>query len=139
MFGMVAAVLLLILASFTIGSKVGYDTAEEDQIAEELRRISPELVEAESYYRGEIAAQFTKVELVNNDPQLLNDLAEMDTATEEIRASLLEVPASQRAALVDRLIETYRTKLDILLRIQQHIPTDATAPSSTTQQKTNDL
>ncbi len=139
MLGLAAAVLLLIVASFTIGSKVGYDTAEEDQLAAELQRISPELVEAESYYRSEIAAQFTKVELVNHDPQLLHDLSEMDAATEEIRAALLEVPVSQRPALVDRLIETYRTKLDILLRIQQHIPEDATAPRSTTQQNSNDL
>lgn len=139
MFGMAAAVLLLIAASFTIGNKVGYDTAEEDQMATELRRISPELAEAEDYYRGEIAAQFTKVEMTSNDPELLKDLTEIDAATEEIRTSLLEVPVSQRAALVDRLIETYRTKLDILLRIQQHIPKDATAPSSTTQQNSNDL
>ncbi|MEM9928856.1 MAG: hypothetical protein AAF840_03465 [Bacteroidota bacterium] len=138
MFGMAAAVLLLIAASFTIGNKIGYDTAEEDQLATQLRQISPELAEAEDYYRGEIAAQFTKVEMVNDDPQLLNDLAAMDAATEEIRAALLEVPVSQRAALVDRLIETYRTKLDILLRIQQHIPKDATAPNSTTQQNTNE-
>jgi len=58
--------------------------------------------------------------------------------TEEIRANLLEVPVSQRAALVDQLIETYRTKLSILLRIQEHLPSKGT-PSSTTQQQNNEL
>jgi hypothetical protein len=47
------------------------------------------------------------------------------------------VPVSQRATLVDQLIETYRTKLDILLRIQEHLP--SSAPSSTTQQPNNEL
>jgi hypothetical protein len=135
--GVAAAMLLLITAAFTIGTQNGYRNAEEDQIATELRQISPELVETENYYRGEIAAQATKVKLVNNDPQLQKDLAAIDDATEEIRASLLEVPVSQRATLIDRLIETYRTKLDILVRIQTHLPSNDST-STTTQQTTND-
>ncbi|MFK8162719.1 MAG: hypothetical protein AB8H12_09680 [Lewinella sp.] len=135
--GVAAAMLLLIAAAFTIGSQNGYRNAAEDQMAAELRQISPELAETENYYRGEIATQATKVKLVNNDPQLQKDLAEIDKATEEIRASLLEVPVSQRAALIDRLIETYRTKLDILLRIQQHLPSNDST-STTTQQTTNE-
>jgi flavin-binding protein dodecin len=66
---------------------------------------------------------------------LVKDLEAIDEATAEIRASLLEVPVSQREALVQKLIETYRTKLDILLRIQQHLPSSST----TTQQPNNDL
>ena len=135
--GVAAAMLLLIAAAFTIGTQNGYRNAEEDQMVQQLNQISPELVETENYYRGEIAAQATKVKLVNNDPQLQKDLAAIDEATEEIRASLLEVPVSQRAALIDRLIETYRTKLDILLRIQQHLPANDST-SSTTQQTTNE-
>lgn len=135
--GVAAAMLLLIAAAFTIGTQIGYQGAEEDQLANELRQISPELVETENYYRGEIATQATKVKLVNHDPQLQKDLAAIDLATEEIRASLLEVPVSQRAALIDRLIETYRTKLDILVRIQTHLPSNDST-STTTQQTTND-
>lgn len=136
--GIAASFLLLIFAAFTVGNKQGYRSAEEAAIASEFRQINPELAETETYYRAEIAAQFTKVDLVNNDPQLREDLAAIDAATEEIRANLLEVPVSQRAALVDRLIETYRTKLDILLRIQEHLPS-TDAPLSTTQQPNNEL
>jgi len=136
--GIAASFLLLLFAAFTIGNQQGYREAEEAAIAAELRQINPELVETENYYRTEIAAQFIKVDRVNNDPQLRKDLAAIDEATEEIRANLLEVPVSQRAALVDRLIETYRTKLDILLRIQEHLPT-TNAPNSTTQQPNNEL
>jgi hypothetical protein len=135
--GVAAAMLLLLAAAFTIGSQNGYRSAEEDQMAVQLRQISPELAETENYYREEIATQATKVKLVSNDPQLQEDLAAIDVATEEIRASLLEVPVSQRAAVIDRLIETYRTKLDILLRIQQHLPSNDST-SATTQQTTND-
>lgn len=136
--GIAASFLLLLFAAFTIGNKQGYRSAEEAAIASELRQISPELAETETYYRAEIAAQFTKVDMVNDDPQLREDLAAIDEATEEIRANLLEVPVSQRAALVDQLIETYRTKLNILLRIQEHLPSGGT-PSSTTQQQNNEL
>ena len=136
--GIAASFLVLLFAAFTIGNQQGYRNAEEAALATELRQISPELAETETYYRSEIAAQFTKVDLVNDDPQLREDLAAIDAATEEIRANLLEVPVSQRAALVDQLIETYRTKLSILLRIQEHLPSKGT-PSSTTQQQNNEL
>lgn len=136
--GVAAAFLLLIFAAFAVGTSRGYRAAEEEQMADQLRLISPELVETEDYYRREIATQATKVKLVNHDPQLQEDLAAIDVATEEIRASLLEVPASQRAALIDRLIETYRTKLNILLRIQEHLPDHEYPSSTTTQQTTNE-
>jgi len=136
--GIAASFMLLLFAAFSIGSNQGYRSAEEDQMAAQLRQISPELAETEDYYRGEIAAQFTKVDLVNNDPQLREDLAAIDEATEEIRTALLEVPVSQRAALVDQLIENYRTKLNILLRIQQHAK-PINDSNSTTQLQTNDI
>ncbi|SER30229.1 anti-sigma factor [Neolewinella agarilytica] len=133
--GIAASMLLLITAAFLIGNNRGYQTGSEEQLAAELDRIDPELAETESYYRETIAENFTKVSQVNHDPQLVKDLEAIDEATAEIRANLLEVPASQRPALVQKLIETYRTKLDILLRIQQHLP----SPSTTTQQPNNEL
>lgn len=133
--GIAASMLLLITAAFLIGNNRGYQTGSEEQMAAELDLIDPELAETESYYRGAIAESFSQVSQVNHDPQLVKDLEAIDEATAEIRANLLEVPVSQRAALVQKLIETYRTKLDILLRIQQHLPSS----SATTQQPNNDL
>ena len=135
--GIAATLLLLLAAAFTLGSRRGYNAAERDLVAVELERIDPDMAAAEEYYRGEINAQFTKVNAASNDPQLLEDLDAIDEATREIRASLLEVPVSQRPDLVNKLIDTYRTKLDILLQVQQHLP--AGAPASTTQKESNDL
>ncbi len=126
--GLAASVLVLIVAAFLIGNSRGYQTAESDRIAAELERINPEFVEAERFYRGEIASQFTKVMQVNNDPQFVADLEEMDRATQDIRASLLEVPESQRPELVEELIRIYRTKLDILLRVQRQLPPNGRTP-----------
>ncbi|OAV43464.1 anti-sigma factor [Lewinella sp. 4G2] len=120
--GMAASALVLIVAAFLIGSSRGYQNAEQDRVALELERINPEYLETEQYYQREIASQFTRVKQVNNDPQLVADLKEIDAATAEIRASLLEVPESQRAELVEEMIRIYRTKLDILLRVQRQIP-----------------
>ncbi|MFT7120511.1 MAG: hypothetical protein ACJAZ9_000685 [Neolewinella sp.] len=135
--GIAATLLLLLAAAFTLGNNQGYNKAERDLVALELERIDPEMADAEEYYRSEIKAQFTKVEQVNEDPQLFLDLKNIDDATLEIREALLEVPVSQRPDLVNKLIETYRTKLDILLKVQQHFPSGAEA--STTQTETNDL
>ena len=120
--GMAASAMLLIVAAFLIGSSRGYQTAEQDHVAMELERINPEYLETERFYQREIANQFVRVQQVNSDPQLVADLKEIDRATAEIRASLLEVPESQRAELVEEMIRIYRTKLDILLRVQRQLP-----------------
>lgn len=130
-----ASFLLVLSIGYWMGTSQHRLVSEEELVASELEKIDPELVEAETYYRQEIQAQFTKVSQVNQDPQLRADLDEIDKHTAEIRASLLEVPISQRAELVNQLIETYRTKLDILLRIQQHLPPGEISP---TQQQTTD-
>lgn len=134
--GIAASFLLLLSAAFVVGSQRGYRAAEDERMAAELREISPKLAETEAYYQSEIAAQFTRVDQLNDDPQLRADLAAIDEATAEIRANLLDVPVSQRADLVDRLIENYRTKLDILLKIQRHV---SPSSPSTTQQPTDEL
>jgi len=136
--GIAASMLLLIAAAFSLGNSRGYHTAEQDMVVAEIQRINPEFVEAEDYYQEEIAIQYAKVTQVSNDPQLKEDLAEIDAATQEIRLALLEVPVSQRPDLVNQLIDNYRTKLEILLRIQQHLPHNAPA-SSTTQQPNHEL
>lgn len=135
--GIAATLLLLLAAAFTLGNGVGYRAAEADLVALELERIDPDMADAEQFYRKEIDAQFTKVTSSTDDPQLLQDLEAIDAATQEIRQSLLEVPVSQRPDLVNELIETYRTKLDILIKVQQHLPSSAKAP--TTQIETNEL
>ncbi|MEM1357880.1 MAG: hypothetical protein AAGF89_06765, partial [Bacteroidota bacterium] len=83
--GIAASMLLLIAAAFTLGSNRGYAAAEQDLVAAEIERINPELVEAEDYYREEIATQYAKVTQVSDDPQLVEDLAAIDQATQEIR------------------------------------------------------
>ncbi len=136
--GIAASLLLLLAAAFTLGSNQGYRSAEEDRLAAEIARIDPDFAEVESFYRSEIAAQITAVTQASNDPQLIEDLAAIDEATEEIRNALLEVPVSQRADLVQKLISTYRTKLDILLRIQRQLP-PPTSEEATTQSNNNEI
>ena len=133
----VAASLLLLFTVYRFGSASGYEAGREQQrVAQELEKMNPELMEAERFYRDRIDREYAKVQQVNDDPQLRQDLADIDEATSEIRGELLRVPASQRHVLVNQLISTYRTKLDILLRIQQHFPNPnnpgATAPAGNT-------
>lgn len=116
----VAATFLLLFLAYNFGNRAGYRAGQEMQIAEQLEALDPELAEAERFYRQRIASEFTKVSQLNDDPQLRRDLDQIDEATEQLRRELLEVPVSQRHVLVNQLIATYRTKLDILLRIQQH-------------------
>lgn len=116
----IAASLLLLLATYHFGNRAGYRAGQDRQVAQQLEAIDPELAETERFYQQKIATEFAKVTQVNDDPQLRLDLKDLDAATAQLRSELLEVPASQRPVLVNELIEAYRTKLDILLRIQQH-------------------
>lgn len=136
--GMAATVCILVVAAFLLGTNQGYQTAEADLVAAELEKIDPDFVEAERYYQNEIASHMTNIRQVSTDPQLVADLAEIDQATEEIRASLLEVPESQRPALVEEMIRIYRTKLDILMRVQRQITPTGPAPAGTLK-KNNEL
>lgn len=119
--GIAASVAILLSLGWFLGQQSGFQRGQEAHLTAQLEAISPELAETEAFYREEIATQFTKVNLINQDPQLRVDLKAIDEATAEIRAALLEVPISQRPELINQLIETYQTKLDILVRIQQHI------------------
>ena len=85
---MAASALILVVAAFLIGSNQGYQSAEQDRLATEIDRINPDFVETEQFYQNEIAAQFTKVKQLNNDPQLVEDLKDIDKATAAIRADL---------------------------------------------------
>ena len=119
----IAACLLLMFTAYRFGNRAGYQAGQEGRVAQQIQQLDPELAEAERFYQQRIDAEFTRVNQVNDDPQLRRDLQEFDKATADIRAQLLEVPQSQRPVLVNELIEAYRTKLDILLHIQQRIPT----------------
>ncbi|MBC6995689.1 hypothetical protein QWY85_18265 [Neolewinella lacunae] len=136
--GIAASLLLLLATAFTLGNSRGYRSAEEDRLAAEIARIDPDFAEVESFYRSKIADQVTAVTQANHDPQLIEDLAAIDEATEDIRNALLEVPVSQRADLVQKLIGTYRTKLDILLRIQRQLPPPP-MEEATTQSNNNEI
>ena len=99
----------------------GYRSGQDEQLAHQLENIDPELAETERFYTNK-----------KSPPSLLKSVRSMTTPNygatcrtstpppAQLRAELLEVPLSQRPVLINELIEAYRTKLDILLRIQQH-------------------
>ena len=132
-----ASVAIVFFSAYWIGNRAGYALGKEDAIAAEMRRIDPGAVEAERYYRDEIATQFRRVSQLNDDPQLKRDLADIDQATQELRESLLSVPPAERPRLVGQLIETYQIKLDILLRIEEQISRHSDAPPAPAQRETN--
>ena len=140
MMGLAASAMLLIVAAFLLGNNRGYRLAETDLVSQELERIAPEYLETERYFKSEIATQTARVRQVSTDPELMGDLEEIDRATAEVRASLLEVPASQRPVLIDELIQMHRTKLGILTRLQRHLPPSPTGGHAAPQiEKSHEL
>lgn len=137
--GVAASVLLVLAAGFTLGSSFGGGPDQTDLVEAEIHRIDPQFAEAERFFQGEIATQMSRVRAVSQDPELTNSLESINQAADEIRATLLTVPAAERADLVGELIKLYQTKLDILLRIQRHLPASSNFDSPTNQQTTNEL
>lgn len=116
-----AAAVLLLATTLFIGRELGLQTAAQQQLAA-IEAVAPDFIEMENYYQTEIQSTYHTVSQVNNDPVLKADLASIDEAMIELREELLNVPREERAAVIAKLIESYRIKLEILQNILDKLP-----------------
>ena len=120
-FRVAAAVVLLVASSLYVGSQLGYQAAQEQQLAL-IYAIDPDFPEAEVYYQQEIDQLFHQVSSKNSDPELFEDLETIDQSMKELREQITSVPREEQADLVADLIMSYQIKLQILQKVMQHLP-----------------
>lgn len=116
-----AAAVLVLAATLFLGREIGIRAMKQQQLAA-IEAIAPEFSEMEDYYRGEIESTYRTVSQVNDDPVLREDLAAIDQAMTELKRELTEVPKEEQPAVIAKLIESYRIKLEILQNILDKLP-----------------
>ena len=84
--------------------------------------IAPEYQEIEQFYSNKVNYQLGQLAKypASTDPLLQEDLADLDQWLEQLQEELIEVPKSQKEAVINSIIENYKTKLSILESIMEH-------------------
>ena len=110
-----AAVVALVAVGALFGS---YLTRVNDQeAAATAGLVSPELMEAEQYYNGEVQKRYSQLANYQYDKSVDQDLQQIDQIMAELRADLAEVPKGMEEQIVSNLIKSYQTKIRILERV----------------------
>ena len=115
---MAAAVAVLI--SFRIG--IGFYLAPQggEQIA--LADISPEYAEVEEYYDKKVRNNLAKLASYEaTTPEIKADLAELDQWMKDLQKELSVVPKSKEEAVINDIIDLYKTKVAILDKLLESI------------------
>ncbi|MEM1120589.1 MAG: hypothetical protein AAGJ18_09070 [Bacteroidota bacterium] len=115
---MAAAVTLLI--GFGIG--IGFTLAPQGKEAVALSDISPEYAEVEQYYAQQVNTNLAVLASFDaTTPAIKADLAEIDAWMEDLQKELSIVPDSKKEAVINDIIDLYKTKVAILDKLLESI------------------
>jgi len=114
-----AAVTLLI--GFGIG--IGFSLSPTaDQSAVTLSDLSPEYAEVEQYYATQVNSKLARLTSYKaTTPEIQADLAELDQWMQDLQKELSIVPKSKEEAVVNDIIDLYKTKVAILEKLLNSI------------------
>lgn len=86
--------------------------------------VTKELRNAEEFYNQKVKVKLSQLASFNPDPEVVEDLKQIDEVQAELHRELEHAPLSSREEIIERLMENYKIKLDILERVlnelQQH-------------------
>jgi len=115
---MAAAVAVLI--SFGIG--IGFHLAPNGEEVVALSDISPEYAEVEEYYGKQVRNNLAVLASFDaTTPEIKKDLAEIDVWMEDLQKELSIVPDSKKEAVINDIIDLYKTKVAILDKLLESI------------------
>jgi len=107
-----AAVTLLVGFGIGIGFSLSPNANNE---AITLSDLSPEYAEVEQYYSTQVNSQLAKLASYQaTTPEMQADLAELDQWVQDLQKELSIVPKSKEEAVVNDIIDLYKTKVAIL-------------------------
>lgn len=114
-----AAVAILLFSGALIGTYIA--SKSENTAIAALEELSPEYVEMQQYYEQQIDNQIRQLAHYQQGETVLEDIAQIDKAMEELKEDLLRAPQGQEQQIVENLIRTYQTKVQILERVLERI------------------
>ena len=93
-----------------------------------IAAADPQLAEMEAFYAARFEQGYAQLAALQPEPAVQRDLQQMDAVLEELRIELADAPAGARAAIVEAMIQHYKTKLElleyILAQLRAATPTD---------------
>lgn len=117
--GIAASIVLLLGMGTAIG---GYLANNQDTNAmNSIANISPEYSEIEQYYSEQIQDKYQQLTSLQPDEAVFNDLEQVDVLMEELKKELGDAPKGKEEQIVEALIQSYQTKIEILERVLERI------------------
>jgi hypothetical protein len=145
-----AAVILLLLGvglgnwltkSAALGGKFPL-VAKNTEGGVKAEDVTKELQNAEEFYNQKVKVKLSQLASYNPSPEVVEDLKQIDEVQAELHRELENAPSSSREEIIERLMENYKIKLDILERVLSHLqqhsietPTENQGKSSTKKQQ----
>ena len=113
-----AAITLLI--GFGIG--IGFYLSPTQNEGITLKDISPKYAETEQYYKEQVNENLAKLASYQaTGTEIQKDLQELDAWMKALQKDLALVPKSKEEAVINEIIELYKTKIAILEKVLENI------------------
>ena len=113
-----AAVVVLMVFSGLMGS---YITQMHLGAPDSLAQLSPEYAEMEQFYQQQIQEKYAQLVDYQQEEVVKPDLEQLDTIMEELKSELVDAPQGSEEQIIENLIQSYQTKIDILSRVLERI------------------
>lgn len=114
-----ASVVVLLVAGGLVGSYLSQPKAEDLQAM--LENISPEYSEIEQHYSRQINQKYQQLVSNDNAGVVKDDFAQIDKVMQELKQELLDAPKGKEEQIIQNLIISYQTKIEILERVLERI------------------
>lgn len=114
-----AAVIVLLLTGAVVGRYISESPSNEPIAA--LENIAPEFAETARYYEDQIDQKEKQLASFQQGDAVLEDIKQIDQTMQELREELLHAPKGQEEQIIQNLIKTYQTKVNILERVLERI------------------
>jgi len=111
-----AAVAALLFIGAAAGQYLANTNAGKAPVAA-LEEMSPEYAEMARYYESRIDQHVQQLVNHQQGATVFEDLEQLDAAMEELRQELLTAPAGKEEQIIENLIRSYQTKVNILERV----------------------
>ncbi len=115
-----AAVAILIMAAGWGGHYLGQRSMQATS-QDILVEIAPDFPELSAYYKQTINAKYQRLVSMPHDDVIIEDLAQIDQAMQELKDELAEAPREKAAEIVNNMIQNYRIKVQILERVLERL------------------
>ena len=112
-----AAILVLLLA----GGAAGAYLTNQNKSVDSLADVSPEHAEMERYFSSQVEEKMAKLASYKQDGVVKADIKELDETYEQLRQELQEAPVGAEEMIIQAMIETYQTKINILEQVLEKV------------------